>query len=474
VSATSVWSGHEYVVMLTQRCNFRCSYCYQTRAAIDQSTEVLTRLATAVRRDGRPGTRVVFHGGEPLLRMDLIRHTLALLSDDGDRPLCGFGIVTNGALIDAQAIELFRRGRFRVDLSFDGCREAQRYRDERSFERIVGSIRELVPLHEAGELELGVCVTVTLDNLPFLARSVAFLADLGVPRVEIEGDLFGGWTEGTEREVDRQVEEVVRLMERRASEGLPIPVSRLQPRPHDERGRWWETEDERCSRRENRLDLPECGCGSAGASVVHPDGSVWTSPLLVPALAPVAPARLSAPHGFSLGSWRQGDGRVPRADAGEQGPVHEPILGPKRRRRSIFGECGRCPFVAECCVCPAASHLPGATKPPEEVPPLLCRLNQAFLSRCDRIRRPPRLADALLSIARARCDARDPEGRGAPGRERPAECAPGPTSRLPRRGGNARGPREDRAARAGKSIVSAGGAWGGRAGRASPRRPPGS
>jgi len=50
----------------------------------------------------------------------------------------------------------------------------------------------------------------------------------------------------------------------------------------------------------------------------------------------------------------------------------------------------------------AASHLGEAVKPPEEVPPLLCRLNLAFLSRRDRIRRPPSFMDALLSIARAR------------------------------------------------------------------------
>ena len=120
--------AHDYVVMLTQRCNFRCTYCYQTHASVDQELEVIERLAAFLRQKDDRGSKVIFHGGEPLLRKDLVRRGISLLLGEDGVPVCTFGIVTNGSLIDDEMIELFCRYRFDVNVSFDGCREAQAFR----------------------------------------------------------------------------------------------------------------------------------------------------------------------------------------------------------------------------------------------------------------------------------------------------------------------------------------------------------
>jgi sulfatase maturation enzyme AslB (radical SAM superfamily) len=394
-------TGHDYVLMLTQRCNLRCTYCYQRHTSVDQELEVIERLATFLHE--RPGrrSRVVFHGGEPLLRRDLLRRGVELLTDVEGVPICDFGIVTNGTLIDDETIELFGTNRFDVSVSFDGCREAQAFRDAATFDVIVANLERLVPFDAAGLLRLNVAMTVTLDNLPYLGRSVAFLTELGVPNVTIEGELYGPWVAGSERLVEEEVEDVVRQMEARVAAGLPVPVERLQPRPHDPAGTWWETDEERAARREERLGAPECNCGAAGASVIHADGSSWACPLYVPDLGRMTPERLAAPGTYRFGSWLAPDLPVDEAELAVKREAirAEPIMAPKRGRHSIFGECATCPHVSDCSACPAASHLPDAEMGSAEVPPLLCALNMAFLSRQDRMRRPPVLMDVLLAVA---------------------------------------------------------------------------
>lgn len=392
--------GHEYVIMLTQRCNFRCTYCYQTHAAVDQERAVVERIAASIRQHPRPGTRVVFHGGEPLLRKELMRHAVSLLLDEAGQPLCELSIVTNGSLIDDETIELFCRYGFEVNVSFDGCREAQAFRDAATFDRIVDTLAKLVPLHEAGRLQLKVAITLTLENLPYLSRSVAFLTDLGISTIQIEGELFAPWVEGSEREIERQVEQVTQLMERRVADGLPVPVSRLQPQPYGQSGPSWETDEERAAKIEARLERPECNCSVAGSSLVDADGTVWACPMFAPGLGQVDPGRLAAPDAFRHGSWKDSLGpSAEHVQADGERIRQEPIMAPKRRRYSRFAECETCPYVADCSACPASSHLPDVKKSAEEVPPLLCALNMAFLSRRHRIRRPVRLMDALLAVA---------------------------------------------------------------------------
>lgn len=396
-------NGHEYTIMLTQRCNFRCTYCYQTHADVDLDRGHVDRLTEFLQRTRRPGTTVRFHGGEPLLRKELLLHAVSRLLDDEGRAICDFGIVTNGSLVDDEVLALFCTHGFQVDVSFDGVREAQTYRDRGSFERVVVSLEKLVACHEAGRLQLGVGITVTLDNLPYLARSIDFLTELGVPRIQVEGELFGPWVEGSEHLVDAQVELVVDAMARRLEQGLPVPVSRLQPMPHDERGAWWETDAEREQERRERRQVPDCNCGASAGSIVHPDGSVWACPMFVPDLGQVREDRLRSRDAFKFGSWDEVDGPAPEDfREGAEAIRREPVFGPKGRRYSMFGECATCPYVVECHACPAGSHLPDVPKAPDEVPPLLCRLSMAFGAGRRRLHRPVNLLDIVLSVARGR------------------------------------------------------------------------
>lgn len=116
-------------ISVTDRCNFRCSYCmpkevfdkdypYLPHASL-LSFEEITRIATQFVRHGVQKIRIT--GGEPLLRKNvevLIAQLASLRTPDG-KPL-DITLTTNGSLLARKATALKAAGLQRVTVSLDG------------------------------------------------------------------------------------------------------------------------------------------------------------------------------------------------------------------------------------------------------------------------------------------------------------------------------------------------------------------
>ena len=107
-------------ISVTDRCNFRCSYCmplddyvWMDKQEILTFSEI-TRLATLFVRLGV--TKIRLTGGEPLVRRNLhtLVNRLSLIS--GLEDLC---LTTNGSLLAEQVEDLARAGLKRVNVSID-------------------------------------------------------------------------------------------------------------------------------------------------------------------------------------------------------------------------------------------------------------------------------------------------------------------------------------------------------------------
>ncbi len=116
-------------ISVTDRCNFRCSYCmpkemfdkdhvYLPHKAL-LTFEEITRLARLFLAHGVRKIRLT--GGEPLLRKNLevlISQLAALRTVDGDAP--DITLTTNGSLLARKAVALKAAGLQRVTVSLDG------------------------------------------------------------------------------------------------------------------------------------------------------------------------------------------------------------------------------------------------------------------------------------------------------------------------------------------------------------------
>jgi GTP 3',8-cyclase len=120
-------------ISVTDRCNFRCSYCmpkevfdkdypYLPHSAL-LSFEEITRVARQFVAHGVRKIRLT--GGEPLLRKNievLVEQLAALKTVDGE-PL-DLTLTTNGSLLTRKARSLKAAGLQRVTVSLDGLDDA--------------------------------------------------------------------------------------------------------------------------------------------------------------------------------------------------------------------------------------------------------------------------------------------------------------------------------------------------------------
>ena len=107
-------------ISVTDRCNFRCSYCMPEEGmqwlAKDKllSFEEITRLASLLASLGV--TKIRLTGGEPLMRKELWRLVAMLRGISGIRDLA---LTTNGYFLKEQAQQLADAGLDRINVSLD-------------------------------------------------------------------------------------------------------------------------------------------------------------------------------------------------------------------------------------------------------------------------------------------------------------------------------------------------------------------
>lgn len=162
-----------------QRCNLKCVHCYSQSQNRSYSGELSTEEGKALIEDlARFGSPVIlFSGGEPLLRPDLLP-LAQLATDRGVRAV----ISTNGTLIGKKMARTLKRiGLSYVGVSLDGMRETNdRFRGvEGAFDAALKGIRNC---REAG-IKVGLRFTINRRNVRDIPEIFDLLEKEDIPRV---------------------------------------------------------------------------------------------------------------------------------------------------------------------------------------------------------------------------------------------------------------------------------------------------
>lgn len=202
-----------YHIILTDHCNLSCTYCrgkpFAPAGPGDPAPAIDCDLPLELAYDPGllyrflekdPDASLIFYGGEPLLRPDLLCEMVE------HAPARRFLVQTNGLLLDRIPREVVNRlGTILV--SIDGPRETtDRHRGEGTYDRVMANLRGLASGGFTGEIIARMTVTEETD----IAGSVRFLAgngDFSFPSIhwQIDADLardhdgrdFASWVEGT-------------------------------------------------------------------------------------------------------------------------------------------------------------------------------------------------------------------------------------------------------------------------------------
>lgn len=172
----------QFIIKMHSRCNLACSYCYMYELA-DQSwrsrpptmlsalvSVVAMRIAEHARVHNLDTVRIIFHGGEPLLRgANLVIDALDKIRDTIDaRVHVDAWVQTNGTLLDEKALDALEARSIRVGVSLDGDLAAhnrnRRYANGRgTHDEVAQALRRLM---RHPTIYSGILCVVNLDADP--------------------------------------------------------------------------------------------------------------------------------------------------------------------------------------------------------------------------------------------------------------------------------------------------------------------
>ena len=113
----------EFQLVLTERCNLNCNYCYINQRANEMSKDVFDKhfimLDKLLKQYNQHEYNAALFGGEPFLNWELIEYIIPILKND---PRCKFIItMTNGLLLnDEYKRNYIDENNIALSISFDG------------------------------------------------------------------------------------------------------------------------------------------------------------------------------------------------------------------------------------------------------------------------------------------------------------------------------------------------------------------
>ncbi len=368
-------SRTEVVLLLSGRCNLACAYCYQDRRQVRRAMnwETLRTSTEAALASGREEVAIEFTGGEPLLEVALLQRAVRFLERHRARDTdVSFSLTTNGTMLTPRLASWLFAHRFRIRLSADGISAVQGLRGSGAF-KALDRVFDFLRADFARQFRERVTVNATLvaAAIPGLAAGVRYLVEKGVagigvgPRITWDPE----WSLRCRDVLQEQVDEVLEFSVEHWRRTGEVPVGFLARPPLRDPGA--PVADFLCS--------APAGTGFC----VDPDGRAVACPLFAVSLGKLPALAEDAANALDLG-FVTDPAFIDRLDSLPETARRRRVFTGKRTKRSSYGGCADCRFVADCRVCPASiCHIPG-NHDPDLVPDFVCAFNQVTLAARER------------------------------------------------------------------------------------------
>lgn len=164
------------VLLVTNACNLRCSYCYESNKCSNyMSEETMKKIAESELTSQNGFDEITFNvmGGEPFLAFDLIKSLVKYLSSKDWPKTWYISLCTNGTLVHGEIKEflLKHQDKIALSLSYDGTPNMQNVNRSRS--------ADFIDLDFFAKHFPFVKMTISQETLPNVADGVIYLQEKG-------------------------------------------------------------------------------------------------------------------------------------------------------------------------------------------------------------------------------------------------------------------------------------------------------
>jgi uncharacterized protein len=158
-------------------------------------------------------TGIIFFGGEPLLKKDLIKQTIEYSKTKSN--YFHYKVTTNGILLDEEFLKYANKAGLQISVSIDGNEKAhntfRKFPDGKTTFKILDEKTDLL-LHYQPYAK--VLMTVSPETLIHYADSVEFLLQKGFKYIVVSLDFSSGnWNDSYLKELKRQYERISKIYE---------------------------------------------------------------------------------------------------------------------------------------------------------------------------------------------------------------------------------------------------------------------
>ncbi len=188
-----------FTIWVTTACNLKCKYCYEGNEKPKlylnkvNANKCIKFILKTLNRQKVVKARIIFHGGEPSLNMEIIKYLIFELSKYENKYIFEYGITTNGYNLAKEDKEYILNHIDDITVSIDGNKESHDverldYAGKGCFDKV---IKNAIYLNTKKIIRIR--MTVTPNNVRKLSKNVIFLIESGF-KVIIPGmDYAGKW-----------------------------------------------------------------------------------------------------------------------------------------------------------------------------------------------------------------------------------------------------------------------------------------
>jgi len=244
------FSGFTFIV--TEECNFSCSYCHQIKGKKRISLSTIEKALDFFFPFLSEECYINFYGGEPLLAFDRIKHAVSTIQEKNKRlkKHVQYSMTTNGSLINQDILRFLNEHKFLLLLSFDGLAQDVSKKSG-SFERIVSIIRKTL---KYPDIDLETNSVFTPATVRYLSRSIQFIGELGVPNIDLSLDKISPWDSSSLRQLEKELRILREFLLSSYEDTESIPLVDFRSRP--------------------KKDIFCCFAGKDRMAIT-PDGELW-------------------------------------------------------------------------------------------------------------------------------------------------------------------------------------------------------
>lgn len=158
-------------IVPTLDCNFDCHYCFEkSKRCLNMNDDTIEALIQFIKSHSKvKAIGICWYGGEPLLALDVMKKIMKRIKEEVDIPVNKHIIITNGSLINKEAIDFFKEYPLdNIQITFDGIKQRHdnirrnKVTKEPTFDLLVQNIDKL--LIELPHNNIDVRINIDKDN----------------------------------------------------------------------------------------------------------------------------------------------------------------------------------------------------------------------------------------------------------------------------------------------------------------------